>query len=222
MALHRLAALQQQPFPMAARLQALPAAGNLGRTLWLTGLSGAGKSTLARQLLPMLRRDGLAACLVDGDELRNGLSRDLGFSAADRAESVRRAAELAHLLNQQGVYAVVALISPLAAQRDMARRIVGEARLPGGACQDTPQRLRAARSQGLVCAGTAWRDCRVHGHLRGLRNPAGPGLGHRHPGPGHPGLLPPDPGAGAAAFVGARPAAVAYQGNLVNSAPVLT
>jgi len=127
MALHRLAALRQQPFPMAARPQALPAPSHLGRTLWLTGLSGAGKSALAQRLVPMLRRDGLAACMVDGDQLRHGLSRDLGFREADRAESVRRAAELACLLNQQGIYAVVALISPLAAHREAARRIVGEA-----------------------------------------------------------------------------------------------
>lgn len=162
MALHRLAALRQQPFPVAARLQALPTLSPQGRTLWLTGLSGAGKSTLARQLVPMLRRDGLAACMVDGDELRNGLSRDLGFSEADRAESVRRAAELAHLLNQQGTYAVVALISPLAAQRDVARRIVGEAgylevhvKTPLSVCeQRDPKGLYARARRGEIAQFT--------------------------------------------------------------------
>jgi adenylylsulfate kinase len=103
-----------------------PAAAIAARTVWLTGLSGAGKSTLAHALVPLLAHRGLPACVIDGDQLRDGLSRDLGFSEGDRAESVRRAAELARLLNAQGIFAVVALISPLSAHREVARGIIGE------------------------------------------------------------------------------------------------
>jgi adenylyl-sulfate kinase len=86
------------------------------RTIWLTGLSGAGKSTLAR---------ALGWAVIDGDDLRRGLCSDLGFSPADRAENVRRAAHVARILNDAGVDVVVALISPLRAHRALAREIVG-------------------------------------------------------------------------------------------------
>jgi adenylyl-sulfate kinase len=91
------------------------------RCVWLTGLSGAGKSTLAHMLVPRLRARGWPACSIDGDALRQGLSRDLGFSDADRSENIRRAAELARLLVDQGVFAVVSLISPFRADRSFAR-----------------------------------------------------------------------------------------------------
>lgn len=98
-----------------------------GRTWWFTGLSGAGNTTLARALAQALRERGEAACVVDGDDLRAGLCRDLGFDAASRAENVRRAAQLAHMLNAQGVHAVVALISPAAAARASAYAAIGTA-----------------------------------------------------------------------------------------------
>jgi len=91
------------------------------RCLWLTGLSGAGKSTLAQLLVARLRAQGLQACPVDGDALRKGLSCDLGFSDADRSENIRRAAELARLLVDQGIWVVVSLISPFRADRALAR-----------------------------------------------------------------------------------------------------
>lgn len=96
------------------------------KTWWLTGLSGAGKTTLARALANRLGQHGLQACVLDGDHLRQGLCSDLGFSAADRAENMRRVAEVARLLNDAGVYAVTALISPTRAGRDKARAIIGE------------------------------------------------------------------------------------------------
>ncbi|HWB17565.1 MAG TPA: adenylyl-sulfate kinase [Vicinamibacterales bacterium] len=91
--------------------------------IWLTGFSGAGKTTLARALHTALTARGRAACVLDGDVLRHGLCQDLGFSAADRAENVRRAGEVARLLVDEGVTAIVALISPRRADRDRVRRL---------------------------------------------------------------------------------------------------
>ncbi|PRE58361.1 adenylyl-sulfate kinase [Burkholderia multivorans] len=97
-------------------------------TLWLTGLSGAGKSTLSRRVAAHLREHGIPVCILDGDELRSGVSPDLGFRREDRSENCRRTAEIAKLLNSQGITAVVALISPYAADRQRAREIVGDDR----------------------------------------------------------------------------------------------
>ena len=100
--------------------------GHRGGVLWLTGLSGAGKSTLAMRSLRLLTDQGRQAYVLDGDNIRQGLNGDLGFSDADRSENVRRVAEVAKLLADAGMIAIVALISPLAAQRAAARRIIGE------------------------------------------------------------------------------------------------
>ncbi|MDA8455063.1 adenylyl-sulfate kinase [Acidovorax sp. GBBC 3334] len=97
--------------------------GHAARAVWLTGLSGAGKTTLAHALEASLHRDGLRACVLDGDRLRAGLSSDLGFSDADRAESTRRAAHVARLFVDAGVIAIVALISPFRAERAAARAL---------------------------------------------------------------------------------------------------
>jgi len=103
----------------AARFNAL---GVRGATLWLTGLSGSGKSTIAAAVEAELIRAGLHAYRLDGDNLRTGLNRDLGFSDADRGENVRRLAEVARLLADAGVVAIVGAISPFRADRAMARR----------------------------------------------------------------------------------------------------
>lgn len=92
-----------------------------GRTVWLTGLSGAGKTTTASALESALRATGVPTVTIDGDDLRRGLSADLGFSAADRDENVRRAGELALLLGRQGYTVIVALISPRTAARRAVR-----------------------------------------------------------------------------------------------------
>jgi adenylylsulfate kinase len=94
-------------------------------TIWLTGLSGAGKSTLAQALQQALQSVGRQAIVLDGDEIRRGLCRDLGFSPADRSENIRRVAEVAQLLNRSGCIAITALISPLAQDRENARAIIG-------------------------------------------------------------------------------------------------
>ncbi|MBC3920984.1 adenylyl-sulfate kinase [Undibacterium sp. CY18W] len=95
------------------------------KTWWLSGLPGAGKTTLAQNLADRLRTHALPVCVLDGDELRKGLSRDLGFSPADREEQGRRTAEMARLLNSNGIHAIVALVSPTMSGRALARGIVG-------------------------------------------------------------------------------------------------
>ncbi len=94
--------------------------------IWFTGLPGAGKSTLAMITKANLMQLGFRTCLLDGDLLRQGLNRDLGFSRADRAESVRRASEVAKLMTNAGLVAICALISPFRAERQFARRLIGE------------------------------------------------------------------------------------------------
>jgi len=96
-------------------------------TVWLTGLSGAGKSTIACALERRLLEGGHAAYVLDGDNVRHGLNRDLGFSPQDRAENIRRIAEVARLLNDAGLIVITAFISPYRADREMARSIVGAA-----------------------------------------------------------------------------------------------
>ena len=95
-------------------------------TLWLTGLSGAGKSTVACALERRLLDCGHAAYVLDGDNVRHGLNRDLGFSPGDRAENIRRIAEVARLLNDAGLIVITAFISPYREDREMARTIVGQ------------------------------------------------------------------------------------------------
>ena len=94
--------------------------------IWLTGLSGAGKSTIANRLEQEIQAAGKHTYLLDGDNLRHGLNRDLGFSLEDRAENVRRVAEVAQVMVDAGLIVIAALISPLRAQREMARSLVPE------------------------------------------------------------------------------------------------
>ncbi len=97
-------------------------------TVWFTGLPGAGKTTLAMHLEARLERSGRPAFALDGDNLRHGLCRDLGFSDAARSENIRRTAEVCRLFNEAGVIALSALVSPLLVQRAMAREIVSASR----------------------------------------------------------------------------------------------
>ena len=99
--------------------------GNRPLTLWFTGLSASGKSTIAYAMERHLTDKGIPCYVLDGDSLRQGLNRDLGFSAADRSENIRRVAETARLLNDAGLTVISAFISPFEADRAAARNIVG-------------------------------------------------------------------------------------------------
>ncbi|AYQ39041.1 adenylylsulfate kinase [Burkholderia aenigmatica] len=95
------------------------------RIVWLTGLSGAGKSTIANLVEKRLHALGKHTYLLDGDNVRHGLNRDLGFTEADRVENIRRVAEVARLMLDAGLITLVSFISPFRAERDMARAMVG-------------------------------------------------------------------------------------------------
>ena len=101
-----------------------------GATVWFTGLSGSGKSTVASAVATLLTERGVLSYTLDGDNLRHGLNGDLGFSAADRAENVRRVGHVASLLADAGVVALVPLISPYRADRDRVRSVHEAAELP--------------------------------------------------------------------------------------------
>jgi bifunctional enzyme CysN/CysC len=101
-----------------------------GATVWLTGLSGSGKSTVAVEVERSLVAAGRPAYVLDGDNVRHGLNGDLGFSAEDRAENVRRVGHVARLLADAGIVALVPLISPYRADRGRVRALHAEAGLP--------------------------------------------------------------------------------------------
>ena len=99
---------------------------NTNQCLWLLGLSGAGKTSIANALMVHLQQQGKKSILLDGDVLRTGLNNNLGFSDEDRAENVRRTAELAKLFLAEGYWVMVALITPLASMRASNLAILGE------------------------------------------------------------------------------------------------
>lgn len=96
------------------------------RCIWLTGLSGAGKSTLANALDSVLHEHSIKTMLLDGDNVRQGLCKDLGMSDADRTENIRRVAEVAKLMVDAGIVVITAFISPFRSDRDGARQLFPE------------------------------------------------------------------------------------------------
>jgi len=98
--------------------------GHRSAILWFTGLSGAGKSTLANAVNSALFEQGLSCYVLDGDNVRHGLCKDLGFSDADREENIRRIGEVAKLFLDAGVVVLTAFVSPFRADRDRARALV--------------------------------------------------------------------------------------------------
>ena len=112
------------------REQRWAALGHGGATIWMTGLPASGKSTIAAGVEATLLEAGRSAYVLDGDNLRHGLNGDLGFSAEDRTENVRRTAEVSALLADAGVVVLVALVSPYRADRDAARAAHARRGLP--------------------------------------------------------------------------------------------
>jgi adenylylsulfate kinase len=102
--------------------------GQKGCVVWLTGLSGSGKSTVARRVEQMLLERSKAVYVLDGDNLRMGLNKDLGFSPADRTENIRRVGCVAQLFADAGIICLTAFISPYRADRDLARQMVPSGR----------------------------------------------------------------------------------------------
>ena len=112
---------QEVTVDAGARARAL---GQTPCVLWLTGLSGAGKSTIADRVEAALHARGRHTYLLDGDNVRHGLNRDLGFTDAARVENIRRVAEVARLMADAGLIVLVSFISPFASERAMAREPV--------------------------------------------------------------------------------------------------
>ncbi len=122
-ALHRSSNIQWQELEIDKRTRAV-AKHQRPCVLWLTGLSGAGKSTIANLVERKLQARGNHTYLLDGDNVRHGLNKDLGFADADRVENIRRVAEVAKLMVDAGLIVIVAFISPFASEREMARHLV--------------------------------------------------------------------------------------------------
>ena len=104
--------------------------GQKGVTIWLTGLSGSGKSTIAVALEQVLIQRGHHAYVLDGDNVRHGLNKNLGFSAEDRAENIRRIGEVCKLFADAGIITISSFISPYRGDRDNVRSLHGSANLP--------------------------------------------------------------------------------------------
>lgn len=97
--------------------------GHKGQVLWMTGLSGSGKSTIANELEKILYSQGKKTYILDGDNIRHGLNKDLGFTDKDRVENIRRVAEVAKLMCDAGLIVITAFISPFRLEREMARSL---------------------------------------------------------------------------------------------------
>lgn len=97
--------------------------GHAGKVLWFTGLSGSGKSTIANAVEQVLHKSGVRTYILDGDNVRHGLNKDLGFTDADRIENIRRISEVAKLMVDAGIVVLTAFISPFRSERDMARSL---------------------------------------------------------------------------------------------------
>jgi bifunctional enzyme CysN/CysC len=132
--------------------------GQKSAVVWLTGLSGAGKSTIANMVERQLTLAGRHCYIIDGDNVRHGVNKDLGFTAADRVENMRRVAEIAKLLADAGLIVIVSLISPFIRERAMAREIVGDMDFlevfvdaPLAVCESRdPKRLYAKARAGAI------------------------------------------------------------------------
>ena len=145
--------------------------------LWFTGLSGSGKSTIANMLEKRLHALGRHTYVLDGDNIRHGLNKDLGFTDADRVENIRRVAETAKLFVEAGLIVMVSFISPFRSERRMARDLLQEGEFVE-VFVDTPLEVCEARDpKGLYRKARAGSDQQFHRHRFRLRG-AGGGRAH--------------------------------------------
>ena len=167
--------------------------GHAGCVVWLTGLSGSGKSTIATELERELFNLGQQAYVLDGDNIRHGLSTDLGFSPQDRSENIRRVGEVAKLFADAGVICITAFISPYRADRDLSAQILPPGQFvevyvnaPVEVCeQRDPKGLYAKARAGEIKEFTGCqRPVRAAGKA-GNRALDGPALGERMRGEDH-------------------------------------
>ena len=148
--------------------------------IWLTGLSGAGKSTIANLVEKKMLARGLHSYLLDGDNVRHGLNRDLGFTDADRVENIRRVAEVARLMVDAGLIVITAFISPFRAEREMARRLLERTGIHRSARACDARDGRATRPQGPVPEGSPRRAEQLHRHRLAVRSAADTRAVHRY------------------------------------------
>ena len=144
----------------------LKAAGSAGLVVWMTGLSGAGKTTIAQEIERIMVLSGRPSYILDGDELRRGLTKDLGFSKEDRGQNIERVAQVARLFKNAGLVTLVSLISPYAKSREEARSIIGSdsfmevyVKASVETCQQRdPKKLYHKASQGKISGFTGIDD----------------------------------------------------------------
>ena len=150
--------------------------GHEAKVVWLTGLPGSGKSTIADSAVRRLHAMGVHTYVLDGDNVRGGLNKDLGFTSEDRAENVRRVAEVAKLMRDAGLVVFVALVSPYRADRETAAALFE----PGEFLEvyvDTPVEVCSERDpKGLYAKAAAGNLPNMTGVGQGYEPPLSPGL----------------------------------------------
>ena len=152
-----------------------------GATLWFTGLSGSGKSTIAFTLEHALVQQGRLAYALDGDNIRHGLNKNLGFSAEDREENIRRIGEVAKLFADTGVITMTSFISPYRKDRDLVRSLHDEGGLPfiEVFVNTSLETCEERDPKGLYQEGPGRRDQKLYWHRRSIRRTAQRGNEHR-------------------------------------------
>ena len=144
--------------------------GQRSKVIWLTGLSGSGKSTIGLALEKRLFQENFVAQLLDGDNIRSGINKNLGFSEEDRKENIRRIAEIAKLYLSSGIITINSFISPTAETRNIAKEIVGDAdfleiyiNAPMATCESRDvkglyKKARAGEIQGFTGVNQAYEE----------------------------------------------------------------
>lgn len=150
--------------------------GHRGLVVWLYGLSGSGKSTLAHALEQRLHGDGILTCRLDGDNIRMGLNRGLGFTDADRLENIRRIAEVARLFAHAGFVVLCSFITPMEELRALARETVGETDLVEAYVKASFETCEARDVKGLYAKARAGQVQNFTGKDSDFEVPARPDL----------------------------------------------